>query len=85
MVKPDFVDNQKGNLLVSALKQHLQWRFTNERSVNLDIATGYVNPDAFSLMADELEQLGQFRLLIGADPLPPSRQPNIIENGKKEV
>ena len=85
MSKPDFVDNQKGNLLVSALKQHLQWRFSNERSVNLDIATGYVNPDAFSLMADELEQLSQFRLLIGADPLPPSRQPkrNLGENDEK--
>jgi hypothetical protein len=85
MSKPDFVDNQKGNLLVSALKQHLQWRFSNERSVNLDIATGYVNPDAFSLMADELEQLGQFRLLIGADPLPPSRQPKrkLGENDEK--
>ncbi|MFL2952878.1 MAG: phospholipase D-like domain-containing protein [Candidatus Thalassarchaeaceae archaeon] len=85
MSKPDFVDNQKGNLLVSALKRHLQWRLSNENSVNLDIATGYVNPDAFSLMADELEQLGQFRLLIGADPLPPSRQPKrkLGENDEK--
>lgn len=75
MNKPYFVDNQNGNLLVSALKQHLQWRLSSENSVNLDIATGYVNPDAFYLMADELEQLGQLRILIGADPLPPSRQP----------
>ena len=35
MSKPDFVDNQKGNLLVSALKRHLQWRLSNENSVNL--------------------------------------------------
>ena len=75
MSQPDFVDNQQGNLLITALKEHLKWRFSREREVVLDIATGYVNPDAFSLLADELEGLANFRLLIGADPLPPSRQP----------
>lgn len=34
------------------------------------IATAYVNPAGFLLIADELEKLPRIRILLGADPLP---------------
>lgn len=34
------------------------------------IATAYVNPAGFMLLADELEKLPRIRILLGADPLP---------------
>lgn len=34
------------------------------------IATAYINPAGFLLLADELEQLPRIRILLGADPLP---------------
>lgn len=34
------------------------------------IATAYVNPAGFLLLADELEQLPRIRILLGAEPLP---------------
>lgn len=34
------------------------------------IATAYINPAGFLLLADELEKLPRIRLLLGADPLP---------------
>lgn len=34
------------------------------------IATAYVNPAGFLLLADELEKLPRIRILLGADPLP---------------
>jgi len=43
MSKPDFVDNQGGNILAKALKEHLQSRFSTEREVKLDIATEVVD------------------------------------------
>src|SRR5690349_16967830 len=34
------------------------------------IATAYVNPAGFLLLADELEKLPRIRILLGADPVP---------------
>lgn len=34
------------------------------------IATAYINPAGFLLLADELEKLPRIRILLGADPLP---------------
>ncbi|MGW2479660.1 helicase-related protein [Streptomyces sp. NPDC001571] len=36
----------------------------------MSIASAYFNPGGFSLLADELEQYGPVRLLLGADPEP---------------
>ena len=79
-----FIDNQSGNKLVTALKNHLQFRFERQNSVTLDIATGYVNPEAFSMLAEEFEQLGSLRLLLGADPLPLNHQSPRRLGEKKE-
>jgi hypothetical protein len=73
-MRPDFVDNQELTLL-NALQGHIQYRIEHNMNLNLDIATGYVNPQAFAMLADELEQCERVRLLFGADPLPPSQQP----------
>lgn len=34
------------------------------------IATAYINPEGFLLLADELEKLPRIRILLGADPIP---------------
>ena len=54
-MRPEFVDNQEVSLR-DALQQHILWRVENGRNMNLDIATGYINPQAFAMLADELEQ-----------------------------
>jgi superfamily II DNA or RNA helicase len=39
---------------------------------DIAIATAYFNPGGFWLLADELEQVGKVRLLLGAEPVPNS-------------
>ena len=74
-MRPEFVDNQELNLR-NALSQHIQWRVSENLNTCLDIATGYINPQSFAMLADELEQCERIRILFGADPLPPSREPS---------
>ena len=72
-MKPEFVDNRNGNTLVVALRGHLKWLAeTYAQPVELSIASGYFNPEGFSLLADCLEPLPKVRLLLGAEPTPPS-------------
>ncbi len=55
------------NRLLSGLRMNLV------EPPELAIATAYLNPGGFDLIADEVEQAKVVRLLIGADPLPPRR------------
>src|SRR5688500_14347892 len=74
-MKPEFVDNQELRL-VEALRGHLDWLHkTYVYPVHLSIATGYFNPGAFTLLADQLERLPEIRLLLGAEPLPQHSTP----------
>src|SRR4051812_2116041 len=74
--KPVFVDNRDGNTLARAITRHLEWlASTYARPVNLDIATGYFEPDGFALIADHVERLPKVRLLLGAEPTPPPARP----------
>ena len=66
-MRPEFVDNQELNLR-DALSRHIQWRVSHNINTCLDIATGYINPQAFALLADDLEQCERIRILFGADP-----------------
>lgn len=76
IVKPEFVDNRDGNTLLRALRQHLSWLAdTYVHPVELSIATGYFNPQAYALLADHLESLVRVRLLLGAEPTPPPARP----------
>ena len=73
--KPEFVDNRELKL-ASALCTHIDWLAkTYAQPLELCVATGYFNPDGFSLLADRLEKLKNVRLLLGAEPVPPPARP----------
>jgi hypothetical protein len=75
-MKPEFVDNRNGNTLLSALRGHIEWLGdTYAQPVELSIATGYFNPEGFSLLADHLDSMAHVRLMLGAEPVPPSARP----------
>lgn len=74
--QPEFVDNRAGNTLDAALLARLEWLATNLRTpADVSIATGYFNPEGFGRIADALEQVGQVRLLLGAEPISPPARP----------
>lgn len=69
--KPEFATNDpdKGQTVADALNALLCGARENYRDdPTLAIATAYFNPGGFSLLADELEQAGAIRLLLGAEP-----------------
>ena len=41
---------------------------------NVDLATAYLNPQGFALIADEVEQAPRVRILLGAEPEEPFRR-----------
>lgn len=52
-----------------ALARYLDWLHESRKHPTaLSVATGYFNPGAFFLLADHLERLESFRLLLGAEP-----------------
>lgn len=74
--QPEFVDNRDGNTLERALLDRLEWIATNLRKpVDVDIATGYFNPEGFVRVADALDRVGHVRLMLGAEPTPPPVRP----------
>ena len=74
--KPKFVDNRDGNTLTDALNGHLEWLNSVYASpAELSIATGYFNPEGYSLIADQLDDLNKTRLLLGAEPTPSHLRP----------
>ena len=69
--KPEFATNDEAagervadaiNTLLAGIRQ----RWANPP--NLAIASAYFNPGGFNLLADELDQAGAVRLLLGAEP-----------------
>jgi hypothetical protein len=67
--KPEFATNQDGQLVADAINSHLIYlRDAWKKPVELAIASAYFNPAGFNLLADELEQVGHVRLLLGAQP-----------------
>ena len=75
-MKPEFIDNRNSNTLAAALCGHLDWLAEAYRQpVELAIATGYFNPEAFAMIADRLQRLPRVRLLLGAEPIPPPVRP----------
>lgn len=66
--KPELVDNREVTLkeVINEYLPHLQEKLAVD--VTLDIATGYFNPEAFFAVQDELEELDNVRILIGARP-----------------
>lgn len=73
--RPFFVDNRAGNTLDRALARHFgSLRSTLGLPWGVDIATAFFNLGGFQGLADELEQVGRVRLLLGAEPLPEARR-----------
>jgi hypothetical protein len=69
--RPHFVDNRDGNTLDVALIRHLQAIQANQMLPwGLSIASAFFDVPGFQRVADALKQVGQVRLLLGADPLP---------------
>ena len=69
MLRPEFVDNRQGNTLAANLRAYLRDQLeTHTMAPAVWIATGYFKPEAFPMLAEELEQAREVRLLIGAEP-----------------
>jgi superfamily II DNA or RNA helicase len=74
--RPEFIDNRDGNTLAEALRGHLAFLNASFNSpIHVSIATGYFNPEGFARIADQLEEAGPVRLLLGAEPVPPPARP----------
>lgn len=72
--KPTFATNRPGERVADAVNAHLEHLRSWTKDYEVGVATAYFNPGGFSLLADELEQLAQVRLLLGAEPERPERQ-----------
>lgn len=76
MTKPEFIDNRDGRSMINALRGHLEWLAdTYKDPVSVDIATGYFNPAGFAMIANQLMGTEGVRLLLGAEPTTPPKQP----------
>lgn len=80
--RPEFATNQEGQSVAGALQQALQYlgdKWADPYDVS--IATAYFNPEGFNLVADELEDAGRVRLLLGTEPQNPLRQIRSLGDG----
>ena len=67
--RPQFVDNRDGNTLTAAINEYLDGLGADlVESPNLDVVTGYFNPRGYFSVREGLEEVGDVRLLIGAQP-----------------
>lgn len=79
--KPDFATNHagRGERVADAINRLLagvRTRWT-ANSVEVAIASAYFNPGGFGLLAEELEQAGRVRLLLGAEPMLAEDRPRV--------
>ena len=67
--RPQFVDNRDGNTLTAAINEYLDGLGSDlVESPDLDVVTGYFNPRGYFSVREGLEDVGNVRLLIGAQP-----------------
>lgn len=70
-MKPEFVDNRKGNTLKRALAGHLEHRIDSGNvPEEVCIATAYFNPAGFAQVSVQLAKVPKVRLMLGAEPTP---------------
>jgi hypothetical protein len=68
-LKPEFATNRPGERVADALTGYFDHLIASWRDpFDLAIATAYFNPGGFALLANQLEQAGSIRLLLGAEP-----------------
>ena len=73
--KPEFATNRLGERVADSINAHLaHLRETLAQAPNLSLATAYFNVGGYALLADELERVGEVRLLLGAEPSVPERK-----------
>lgn len=74
--QPEFIDNRAGNTLERGLLARLaHLSDTQVTPPDVDIATGYFNPEGFARVAGALDRVRHVRLLLGAEPVPPPARP----------
>ena len=69
--QPTFATNRpdKGESVSTEVNRLFRFlRETLKESPEVAIATAYINPAGFNLLADELERAPRIRLLLGAEP-----------------
>lgn len=77
--KPNFATNRAGERVADAINAHLEHLRGWNKDYEVAVATAYFNPGGFGLLADELEQLGRVRLLLGAEPERPETQLRVLK------
>lgn len=74
--KPEFADNRDGRTMLVAIRDHLEWLIETQRRLpTVDIATGYFNAAGFATIAEQLTKTDGVRLLLGAEPITPPKEP----------
>jgi superfamily II DNA or RNA helicase len=80
--KPEFATNSSVESVADAINAHLRHlRQTWAQPPDLAISSAYFNPAGFLLLADELEQVGHVRMLLGAEPAVPERRIRSLVEG----
>jgi superfamily II DNA or RNA helicase len=87
--KPTFATNRKatGETVAAAINDHVTWVSGKwVTPIRLSIATAYINPGGLGLIEDSLvNKAGSVRLLIGAEPQPPTSRIRLLEDEDGEL
>jgi hypothetical protein len=83
MPKPEVVTNRGGRTVAVAINEVLDTVFSHPYNADHEvwIATAYFNPAGFELLAEQLERVGDVRLLLGAEPQPADAGPRPLTTG----
>jgi hypothetical protein len=81
-VKPEFLTNRPGESVAEALAGYFDHLLdARVKPFELSIASAYVNPGGFGLLADQLERVPSVRLLLGAEPDSGAPRPRALRGG----
>jgi superfamily II DNA or RNA helicase len=72
--KPEFATNRPGERVADAINAHLAHLRAWNKQYEVTVASAYFNPGGYALLADELDQVGRVRLLLGAEPAASERE-----------
>lgn len=68
-IKPQFATNDDDGTVAQAVAAHLDYiRDTWAKPAEVAIATAYFNPGGYSLIAEQLDEIGPVKLLLGVAP-----------------
>jgi superfamily II DNA or RNA helicase len=87
--KPTFATNraESGEMVATAINDHISWlaeKWTTP--IRFSIATAYINPGGLQLIEDSLtNKAGSVRLLLGAEPDPPTSRVRRLEDEDGEL